>query len=141
MKTFSLSVILLGGLFLATGCGHLDLKPDGEGDSVLTGTVNFHTSEPLPPDTVVTVRLLDTSSLSGSPLQLGEQTINHPDGPPVPFRIEYSATDAQLRHGLNIEARVSYGGTVRFYNVNGYALTLAKVADPHEVWVNQAGKP
>jgi putative lipoprotein len=140
MKTLFLPA-LLGAMLLSAGCGHLDLQPESDGDRVLTGTVNFHVPEPLPPDAVVTVRLLDTSGPSGAPMQLGEQTVNHPDAPPVPFRIEYTATDAQLRRGLIIEARVSFGGTVRFYNVNGYAVTLAKAADPHEVWVNPAGKP
>ncbi len=140
MKTFPLFA-LLGALSLAAGCGHLDLQPEADGDRVLTGTVNFHTAAPLPPDTVVAVRLLDNSAPSGVPMQLGEQTVSHPDAPPVPFRIEYTATDAQLRRGLIIEARVSFGGTVRFYNVNGYALTLTKASDPQEVWLNPAGKP
>jgi uncharacterized lipoprotein YbaY len=142
MKIFPGSAVLLvAALLLAAGCGHIDIRPEGDLQRVLTGTVNFHVDEPLPPDTVVLVRLVDTSNPSGAPMQLGEQTVTHPGQPPVPFRIEYQADDALLRHGLTIEARVSIGGKVRFYNVNGYALTLAKAADPQEVWVNPVGKP
>ncbi|MES1167447.1 MAG: YbaY family lipoprotein [Pseudomonadota bacterium] len=141
MKIFPCCAVPLVAALLLAGCDHIDIRPEGDSQRVLTGTVNFHVDEALPPDTVVLVRLVDTSNPGGAPMQLGEQTIKNPPNPPVPFRIEYQADDALLRHGLRIEARVSIGGKVRFYNVNGYALTLAKAADPQEVWVNPAGKP
>jgi len=43
---------------------------------------------------------------------------------PVPFRVEYSADDATLRHGLNIDVRVSYDGKLRYRNLRAHALTL-----------------
>jgi uncharacterized lipoprotein YbaY len=84
--------------------------------------------------------VLDTSDPVAGPVVLGEQKIPNPGTPPVPFRIEYRAEDTVLRHGLNIEARISVGGKLRFYNVNSYAVTLANAAEPHEVWVNPAGR-
>ncbi|HWA10949.1 MAG TPA: YbaY family lipoprotein [Opitutaceae bacterium] len=140
MKTFLRFVLPLAALLLTAGCGHLDLQSEGDPDRVLTGTVNFHASEPLPPDAVVTVRLVDPTGSAGLPLVLGEQTIEHPGSPPIPFRIEYRADDDRLRRGLSLEARVSIGGKLRFYNVNGYGVTLAKAGDPHEIWVNPSGK-
>jgi putative lipoprotein len=141
MKRFSFpAAALAAAVFLAAGCGHVDIQPEGDPDRVLTGTVNFHPADPLPPDTVVTVRLLDSSNPDAPPIALGEQTISNPGNPPVPFRIEYRAEDALLRRGLILEARVSFGGKLRFYNVNGYGVSLAKAAQSQEVWVNPAGK-
>ena len=125
---------------MAVGCGHLDIQAEGDPERVLTGTVNFHAAEPLTSDTVVTVRLIDPAGPAGLPSVLGEKSIENPGSSPVPFRIEYRAEDAVLRRGLQLEARVSIGGKLRFYNVNGYGVTLAKAADPQEVWVTPTGK-
>lgn len=139
MKKFPLSGVALVAALLAAGCGHISLQPEGEPDRVLTGTVNFHAAEPMPPDTVVTVRLIDPAGAAGLPMVLGEKTIENPGNPPVPFTIEYRAEDDLLRRGVNLEARVSVGGKLRFYNVNGYGVTLAKATQSQEVWVNPAG--
>ena len=55
------------------------------------------------------------------------------------FRVVYRADDELLRKGLNIEARVSFGGKVRYFNLNHYAVTLGNAADPHRITVNPAG--
>jgi uncharacterized lipoprotein YbaY len=141
MKTSPFSTLALAAaVLLSAGCGHLDIQAEGDPERVLTGTVNFHVSEPLPPDTVVTVRLIDPAGPAGLPLVLGEKTIENPGGSPVPFKIEYRAEDDLLRRGLKLEARVSIGGKLRYYNVNGYGVNLAKAADAQEVWVIPAGK-
>ena len=57
MKLPFLLPLTLAAALLVSGCGHLDLQPEGDPDRVLTGTVNFHASEPLPPDTVVLFRM------------------------------------------------------------------------------------
>ena len=77
--------------------------------------------------------------MSQPPTVLGEQTIRNPGQAPVAYRIEYTATDEQLRRGLNIEARVAFGGRVRFSNRNGFAITLLNVSDPHAIVVNPVG--
>ncbi|HVW21396.1 MAG TPA: hypothetical protein VHC86_09285 [Opitutaceae bacterium] len=51
----------------------------------------------------------------------------------VPFKVPYTATDEQLRRGLNIEVRISYGGGVRYTNFNQYALTFGDQTDTHVV--------
>jgi uncharacterized lipoprotein YbaY len=73
------------------------------------------------------------------PRILGSQTIRNPGATPVDFRVEYQADDETLRRGLNIEARISWGGTLRFYNRNGYAVSLGNATDVHRVSVNPAG--
>lgn len=138
------------------GCGHLDLTPEGDPNRVLTGTVEFREPFTLPPDATVVVRVVDSkreteqqpTAVLGEPSTLapqsslppkilGEQVIHNPSQPPIPFRIEYFAMDEQLRRGINVEARISYDGRVRFFNVNSYAITLNNFGDPHTVWVNR----
>jgi uncharacterized lipoprotein YbaY len=147
----ALAVVFVGG------CGHLDLTPEGNPNRVLTGAVDFGAETTLPADSVVVVRVVDPTGItetapaqvlgmpSGAqstapmpPKVLGEQVIRNPGQTPVPFRIEYEAGDEQLRRGLNIEARVSYGGKLRYFNLNSYSITLNNVTDTHTVTVNQS---
>jgi len=150
-------VVSLMSAVLTVGCGHIEIKPEGNPDRVVTGTVNFRVPTALPADAVVTVRLLSVSTggapsdpmgvgtsattiAGGPPDVLGEQTIKNPGNPPIPFKIEYRAEDALLRLGLNLEARVSVGGKLRFYSVNSYAVTFSNATDPHEIWVDPTGR-
>ena len=141
MNTPFLPAFLLSlGLLLAAGCSHIEIKPEGNPDRVITGTVNFRIPAELPPDASVTVRLLGASSSVGSPEVLGEQQIKNPGTPPIAFRIEYFAPDALLRGGLSLDARVAIGGKLRFYNINSYPVTPSNAADPHEIWVDPTGR-
>ncbi len=126
------------GILGLVGCGSLEMSTEGDPARVLTGQVDMGEAGDLPADTVVTVRILDNSVMP--PLVLGSQTIKNPGAFPVDFRVEYVAQDEVLRHGLNIEARVSWGGKVRYYNLNSYAVTLGNASDPHRVSVNRADK-
>jgi uncharacterized lipoprotein YbaY len=133
------------GLFAAvaalglSGCGQLDLTPEGDPSRVLTGQVQIGGEIALPADTVVTVRIIDESAVGMPPLVLGSQTIRNPGVAPISFRVEYQAVDDALRRGLNVEARISYGGRVRYFNLNRYAVTLGNAADTHRINVNPAG--
>ena len=104
--------------FVLSGCGHLDLSGEGNPMRVLTGQVEFGDAIPLPADASVTVRVVDMSATGLPPQVLGSQTIANPGVAPVQFRVEYRAEDETLRRGLNIEARVSFGGKVQYYNLN-----------------------
>ncbi len=128
------ALILVG----ATSCSHIEIKPEGDPDRVLTGSVNFSSPE-LPPNSVVTVRLLNVGEAGAPANVLGEQKIENPGPPPVPFKIEYYADDSVLRRGLQLEARIAVGGKLRFYNVSSHVVTLSNATDPHEIWVNAIG--
>ncbi len=141
MKIPSLLVpVLTLGWLLAAGCSHIEIKPEGNPDRVVTGTVNFRVPAELPPGTVVTVRLMGASSSVGAPDVLGQQIITSPIVQPIPFKIEYVAEDALLRLGLSLDARVAIAGKLRFYSVNSYAVTPSNAVDPHEIWVDPTGK-
>ena len=53
----------------------------------------------------------------------------------VPYRIEFQADDALLRHGVNLDARISYDGRVRYRMLDARALTLSSVRFPQEIAV------
>lgn len=118
------------------GCGQLDLTPEGDPGRVLTGRVELSDGAALPADTVVTVRVVDPTNPGMPPEVLGSQTLANPGAGPIEFRVVYRAEDEVLRRGLNIEARVSTAGKMRYFNRNKYALTLGNAADPHVITVN-----
>jgi len=121
------------------GCGHLEVNSEGDSSRALVGQVDAGQPRALPADAVVTVRVVvpATASLPGQ--VLGAQTIKSPGVLPVDFRVEYQASDELLRHGLNVEARVSWGGVLRYYNRNGYAVSLSNASDPHRIGVDPVG--
>jgi uncharacterized lipoprotein YbaY len=138
-------------LLLAPGCGHLDVAPEGDPNRVATGTVNVRMALVPPADAEVVVRVVEPSDITAAPavasndLVIGErgtqsrpenviaeQVIHAPASMPVPYRIEFHATDAAVRRGLNIEARISWGGRLRFRTVESQ---LVNVAAPQVIWV------
>jgi uncharacterized lipoprotein YbaY len=122
-----------------SGCGQLDLTPEGDPARVLTGQVEIGEDAALPADTVVTVRVLDATAVGMPPQVLGSQTINNPGVAPIRFRVEYRADDDLLRRGLNVEARISFGGKIRYFNLNRYVVTLGNAAEAHRISVHAAG--
>ncbi|HVS51820.1 MAG TPA: hypothetical protein VHD62_05640 [Opitutaceae bacterium] len=158
MKTPARLLPALLGLFAfgAAGCQNLDLATASDPQRIVTGAVNLRPDIIFPADTQVVVRVFETvaandalrpasvndlaSPAGALPAQkiervLAEKTIAAPAGKPVPFQIEFRADDDELRHGVNIEARISYDGKVRFRTLDAQLITLGTVASPHEVWV------
>jgi uncharacterized lipoprotein YbaY len=138
MKT-TYAFLLVAAALALSGCGQMDLTPEGDPGRVLVGTVDIGEETALPADTTVTVRVVDTSAVGMPPVVLGSQTIANPGVAPIPFRVEYRADDEALRLGLNVEARISYGGKVRYYNMNKVAVTLGNAADEHRISVIRSG--
>jgi len=125
------------GALAFSGCGHLDVTREGDPDRVLAGTVNLRMPTDLPADASVLVRVVDNSR-ADAPQILGEQTIVRVMQTPVPFRVEFRAEDAVLRRGLNVEARVSYGGRLRYYTANAVGVNLGNHDRPMVVVVDPA---
>jgi uncharacterized lipoprotein YbaY len=130
-------IAALAALVLAGCAGHIDVTPEGNPARVLIGRVELGDGAALPPDAVVTVRVLDGSIAGMPPQVLGSQTL-HPEAgsAPLEFRVEYRAEDWLLRQGLNVDVRVSAGGQVRYFNRNRYAITYGNAADVHRITVN-----
>jgi uncharacterized lipoprotein YbaY len=121
------------------GCGQLDMTPEGDPSRVLAGEVRWGDEAPLPPDATVTVRVVDNTKVGMPPDVLGSQTIRNPGAAPVLFHVEYRAEDDVLRRGLNIEVRIAWGGKVRYFNMNGHAVSLGNAGDTHRITVNPVG--
>lgn len=160
MKTSPLFLFAaLGAMFAATACSHLDLTPEGDPSRTIDGTVTFRSDAALPPDAVVVVRVIDTSGrepaaggaaatlpvanpAKPAPVDrvLGQQTITAPGAMPIPFHVEYNADDSLLRHGLNIDVRISFGGRVQYRTASAHVVTLSSANASHEVWVEPAAR-
>jgi uncharacterized lipoprotein YbaY len=143
---------LLAGVLLLAGCANLETEREGSPDRVLQGFVAAKT--PLPAGAQVLVRILDASPRETSRNPASElvadrarplpadrivaewsQALAAGTSEPVPFRLAYTATDAELRHGLNLEARISYGGGLRHRTINARVLTLASAPYPQTLEV------
>ncbi|PTX95474.1 YbaY family lipoprotein [Opitutus sp. ER46] len=155
MKFAPLSLVAASGLVLAlAGCGHLEHAREGDPNRVVTGTVNVRMDLMPPADAKLTVRLVAPANVTAAPAQaapdlvigergsraqpeqiVAEQDIPVPTSMPAPFRLEFRASDAELRHGLNIEARLSWGGRMRFRTFESQVVTLETVARPQTVWI------
>lgn len=153
-RHFGLTTVFIA-LALSLGCSHIDLRPEGDPNRVLTGTVNVRMNLLPPPDSEVLIRITEPPDIASGQVSAGkdmvigeqgtqvrpeqviaEQVIHAPAAMPVPFRIEYHASDAQLRRGLNVEARISWSGRVRFRNVESQAVTLGDAEAPQAIWVD-----
>ncbi len=159
MKTSPLFFLAACAALFAAGCSHIEVTQEGDPHRTVNGTVEFRSDIALPPDAVVVVRVVDLSgtelmrAVAKKDLPLGdrakvepvpqviaEQTIHGPKGGTIPFQIEYMADDDLLRHGLNIDARISFGGKVRFRTAVAHALTLGNAEYPHTVWLELASR-
>jgi uncharacterized lipoprotein YbaY len=130
-------MIAVASLAAVSGCGQMDFTPESDPARVLAGQIEMADASPLPDDAIVTVRVVDADSLP--PDVLGSQTITHPGSSPVSFRVEFRADDEILRRGLNIEARISFGGKMQYFNKNRYAVHLGNVGDTHRINVDRSG--
>lgn len=160
MKTSPLSLFAACvALFAGAGCANIEIVKEGDPNRVVNGTVEFRSEIALPADAELVVRVID---LAGSaqmraaatrdlplgdrvktepvPDVLGEKKITGFKGGSIPFSIAYIADDNLLRHGLNIDARISFGGKVRFRTANAHIITLGNAEYPHQVWVELASR-
>lgn len=149
-----LFLAVLGLLTASVGCQQLDLAKEGDPQRTLNGTVNLRGEILFPPDTEVVVRVIETTTTerprtlatTDVPLAnrgttdkqervLGEQVIKAPGVQPIPFHVEYRADETMLRHGLNVDVRISYEGRVRYRTLDAHVVTLSSAPFPHTVWV------
>ena len=155
MKSATFVFIAAAGLLAASlGCQQLDLAKEGDPQRTLSGTVNLRGEVLFPPDTEVVVRVVETTTTerprglaaTDVPLGdrggidkkervLGEQIIKAPGVQSVAFQVDYRADETMLRHGLNVDVRISSGGKVRYRSLDAHVVTLGSAPFPHTVWV------
>ena len=91
---------------------------------------------PLPPDAVITVRVEDASDAGMPPDVLGSQTIQRPGAPRLPSASSTGPRTSSCAGGSTSRRAFSFGGKVRYYNLNRYVVTLGNASDPHRIYVN-----
>jgi uncharacterized lipoprotein YbaY len=128
---------------------------ESTGNRVVTGTVELGEGIELPPDAMVAVRVVDVAhrgyrdqnalalgkpnpaqGVTLPPEVIGEQRIHHPTGHTVPFSVHFSANDEQMNGGLVLEARVSFAGKVKYFNVESYAINWGNLTSARRIDVN-----
>ncbi len=133
-----LSFLSVLALFVFAGCGNaqFEMAKAGDPERVLTGKVSFVAEDPLPPDAVLRIRIIDTTK-PDLPVTVKEEEIHGLTTSPVEYRVEYHAEDALLTRGLNVEARIAFGGKMRFFNANAYNITINNFTRPLDIHVNR----
>ena len=86
----------------------------------VTGTVTYLEKIALPPDAMVEVQLLDVSKQDTPGDVVNEQTILNPGQPPIPFSVEYDPTRIVSNHRYAIQAKISFGGELKYTNQSAY---------------------
>src|SRR5690606_32946082 len=135
MKKFALLLIALSGLF-AGGCALMDPSVLGPDDRVLTGEVRSVAGDvDLPPNSEVTIRVVDLSGADGRGETLAEETIENPGRMPVAFRSVYRGVDAGLMGYVKVEARISVDGRLSYVSTGGHPITMNNVNATHVIQV------
>lgn len=82
--------------------------PGESADAALTGTVTYRPRIALPPDAVLTVRLLDVSRADAPSVTLAETRVGTDGGQvPLPFSLDYDSGDVQPRNRYVVRAEIS----------------------------------
>ena len=99
-------LLLLSLLLAVVGCTSVRPVPEAA-DPALTGTVTYLQRIALPPDAVVTVRLLDVGLADAPSVTLAEQTIR-PEGRnvPIPYALSYAPDRVDARHRYVVRAEI-----------------------------------
>ena len=135
-------LLLLSLLLAVVGCTSVRPVPEAA-DPALTGTVTYLQRIALPPDAVVTVRLLDVGLADAPSVTLAEQTIR-PEGRnvPIPYALSYDPDRVDARHRYVVRAEIRDGeGALLWTTDTAFpVLTNGAPTDGVEVRVVQVGE-
>ncbi len=127
-------------LLLATGCDRgAHMAADGVGTGAaarpesiaptdagptsawVTGTVFYRQRVALPPETIVTVRLVDVSRADAAAIVLAEKALaTQGRQVPIPFELSYDAARIDPRFAYQIEARINHGDELLFISTESF---------------------
>ncbi len=109
------------GLRAATGGGP---------PATVTGTVTWRQALPIPPDAVLTVRLVDTSRADAPAEVLGERTFSALSSTPIRFELPYDPARIDPRLRYQVSARIEARGALRFISTTAHPV-LTRGAPSH----------
>ncbi len=135
MKTLLTLLLTAGVLFGAAGCSSPKVSRASDGP-VVRGIVTYRARIALPPQAVLTVRLMDVTRASAPAVVLAEKSIMNPGNPPLAFELPYPAGAITAETRVVLEARIDVAGRPRFYSNETHAITPASAARLQEVQVD-----
>ena len=87
----------------------------------VTGTVFYRQRIALPPEAVVTVRLVDVSRADAAAIVLAEKELaTQGSQVPIPFELSYDAALVDPGSSYQIEARISHGDELLFISTESF---------------------
>lgn len=115
------AAILGCALLFALACGNGEEDPASvRATAQVTGTIAYRERVLLKPDSVVEVRLLDTSKADAPAVELAHQRITEPGRPPVPFALAYDPDEIEERRSYSVRATISRGDQMLFTTDRDY---------------------
>ena len=130
--------VLTAAVVLGTaGCRSKSSAADYRGP-VIFGTVMYKARIALPPDAVLTMRLLDVTRRDAPAVVLTEKSVSGPGQPPLAFELPYPLEAIRPDRRTVLEARIEVAGRTRFYSATAHAVTTESVMQPQEIWVEPA---
>jgi len=107
--------------------------------AVVSGSVFYRERMALPPDAVITVKLVDVSRQDAPATVLAEQVIEPEASVPVEFALEYDPAAIDDRMSYAVQARIESGGELMFINTEHIpVITRGGPTEDVEVLVHRA---
>jgi len=137
MKAIFTLVLAAAVMLGAAGCRSKS-SASGYRGPVIFGTVMYQARIALPPDAVLTIRLLDVTRRDAPAVVLAEKSVSGPGQPPLAFELPYPLEAIRPDRRTVVEARIEVAGRTRFYSAAAHAVTTETVMQPQEIWVEPA---
>jgi putative lipoprotein len=132
------TLVLAAAVVLGTaGCRSKSTVPGYRGP-VIFGTVSYKARIALPPDAVLTMRLLDVTRRDAPAVVLTERSVSGPGQPPLAFELPYPPEAVRPDRRTVVEARIEVAGRTRLYSATAHVVTTETVMQPQEIWVEPA---
>lgn len=137
MKAFATYLLAAAVLLGTAGC-RSKAPASGYRGPVIFGSVMYRARVALPPDAVLTLRLLDVTQRDAPAIVLAEKSFSGPGQPPLAFELPYPQEAVRHDRRTVVEARIEVAGRARFYSVTAHPVTPDSVMQPQEIWVEPA---
>jgi len=95
----------------------------GPRENSVRGTVTYQQRIALPPNSQITVRLVDSAAPTGTPV--AENTFSSGNRQvPIPYTLEYANRDINRQRNYEMQAEIRSGGQITFRSTTGTPVTL-----------------
>ena len=131
-------ILVASLLILASGCSSTTRTRSNYRDGVkVSGVITFREKTALPPNAVVTARLVDITQPT-APMLLREVVITKPGQVPVPFVMTADPNSINENHNYAVEATIKSGRNVMWRTTQQYGvITRGNPTNGLMVWVQR----